>query len=421
MNGPLGRIVAFFASMKLAVVVLVLLGLLTWLGTLAQVQKGLFVVQKEYFEGWFVIADLPLSFWGKELFALRVPLPGAMPLMAVLFVNLIVGGFVRLRWSMRNVGVLITHLGIALLLVAGFVKLEYSTSGAVSLFEAAQDGGSDGGRVVRSGDYVSFHDYELALLRDDGATIVERTIPEDALLPAKDRTVTITDPDLPFRIELHTWFDNCEPMQKGPMFAASAPVVGGVFLRQFEVQPDRELNVPGCYVIVTPNDGPRQEGMLWGRELRPQTDLRLPFVFEVGSTRYALDLRRVMRELPFQVQLKEFRKTDHPGTLTPADYRSFVTVFEAGKPPQDVQIYMNTPLRREGFVLYQTGWGPQDGRGAPDFTRGPPWYSVFEAAENPSDKWPEYACYVIALGLVVHFLMKLTRFLKSSTREALAS
>ena len=111
---PLARVgaavVAVLSSMKLAVVLLVLLGLLTWLGTLAQIEDGLWKAQKEYFESWFLIADLELGWWGQPLFAgddgkgfvLRIPLPGAYPVMALLFVNLLVGGMVRLRWRARN-------------------------------------------------------------------------------------------------------------------------------------------------------------------------------------------------------------------------------------------------------------------------------------------------------------------------------
>ena len=121
-------------------------------------------------------------------------------------------------------------------------------------------------------------------------------------------------------------------------------------------------------------------------------------------------------DLPFHVRLNRFVKRDHPGTLTAADYRSFVEIPEDGD--RVVQIYMNTPLRKDGFVMYQTSWGPQIA-GRPD--GGPPWYSVFEVAENPSDKWPEYSCWVIAIGLLIHFSMKLTRFLGSSTRRSYAN
>lgn len=52
---------------------------------------------------------------------------------------------------------------------------------------------------------------------------------------------------------------------------------------------------------------------------------------------------------------------------------------------------------------------------------GPPWYSEFEVSFNPSDSWPMFACFVIAFGLLVHFVAKLRRFLQSSTRTSLQS
>lgn len=420
-------LVRTLGSMKLAVWLLLILAALTWLGTLAQIGQGLWRVQREYFESWGLIAELPLSWWGEPLFAgadgqgfvLKIPLPGAYPVMGLLFVNLIVGGLLRLRWTLRNTGVLIVHVGIALLLLAGFVKLEYSYSGHLALYESPGDGGQVAQRVHESSTFVSFHDYELALLRDDGETITERVVPEAALLPAHEGVVTLGAPDLPFTVQVHHWQDNCRPLPKGPMFTSPTPVIDqgdggpGVFLQPEKPNKQREANTAGCYVTVVVDGGKRIEGILHGAELRPFDGRRFPFTFAVDGRRYGLDLRRVVYDLPFAVRLDRFVKRDHPGTATPADFRSFVTVKEDGR-ERAAQIYMNTPLRKSGFVLYQTNWGPQQGG-------GPPWYSVFEVADNPSDVWPAVACGVIAIGLLLHFVMKLWRFLGSSTRQALSS
>ncbi|MCK5942744.1 MAG: hypothetical protein KAI24_12280, partial [Planctomycetes bacterium] len=64
-----GMIVRTLGSMKLAVVLVVTLGLLTWLGTLAQIEDGLWRTQKNYFESWFLIADLELGWWGQPVLA----------------------------------------------------------------------------------------------------------------------------------------------------------------------------------------------------------------------------------------------------------------------------------------------------------------------------------------------------------------
>lgn len=416
-------------SMKLAVALLVLLGLLTWLGTLAQIEDGLWKAQKEYFESWFLIADLELGWWGQPVlpdadgrgFVLRIPLPGAYPVMALLFLNLMVGGMLRMKWSLRNIGVLVVHIGISLLLLAGFVKMEFSYSGGLALFEYPTGDARDESRLYEASTFVSFHDYELALLKDNGDTLEERVVPEADLLGAVDGTVTLSGDDLPFVVQVHHWMERCDPQAKGPMVRTTAPVLDdpaggpGVFLRQLPPVAERSANTAGAYVTVITKAGARFDGIVYGAEMRPYQKQRFPFTFELDGDRWAMDLRRVLYDLPFHVRLKSFVKRDHPGTLTAADYRSKVQIPEEGN--RETQIYMNTPLRKDGFVMYQTSWGPQI-NGRPN--GGPPWYSVFEVSENPSDKWPEYACWVIALGLIIHFTMKLKRFLGSSTRRSLA-
>ena len=52
----MARILAPLGSFWLAVALLVNLFLLTWLGTLEQVEKGIHQVQEEYFESWIVFA-----------------------------------------------------------------------------------------------------------------------------------------------------------------------------------------------------------------------------------------------------------------------------------------------------------------------------------------------------------------------------
>ncbi|HEB54567.1 MAG TPA: hypothetical protein ENI87_15050 [bacterium] len=424
-------------SMKLSVVLLVLLGVLTWLGTLAQVEKGLWLVQKEYFESWWVIYEYPArtleelrSAAADDSFRLKIPLPGAYVVMVLLFVNLLVGGLLRLKWRWRNGGVLTIHIGIALLLAAGFVKVEFSTAGGVWLFEEPADGAARvPERVYATSTSVSFHDYELALLVDRGGEIEERTVPESTLWGARgDGRVTLAAEGLPFVVEVHDWFDNCDAVLKGPMVQTPAPVLDnrdggpGVCLLPRPVATQREANTAGCYVDVVPAAGARMQGLLRAERgdsmttRLPYDGRRFPFVFEVDGVRYGLDLRRVHYDLPFGLRLKRFVKTDHPGTMTAADYRSTVLVEDGGT-SREVQIFMNNPLRKDGYTVYQTSWGPQmSGR---PIGNGP-WYSAFEVSRNPSDQWPLYACIWIAIGLLWHFLAKLFRFLNSSAREALS-
>jgi len=404
------RVLELCSSLKVTVVLLLAFGVLTFAGTLAQEKLGLFVVQRDFFESFWVVWDT--EFWFGHDRTLRIPLPGGYSIMLALFVNLVVGGIVRHRWHWRNAGILVTHLGIALLLIAGFVKLHFSYAGHVALYEGNQ-----------TSTMVSFHDYELALLRHDGDDIVERTI-ESAQFEAGARglgKVTVVADDLPFTIVVSHWLDNCEPRQKGPMVQARLPVVtdaagAGYFLEESTVEPERERNTAGCYVEIIEKVGRKEhETILLGRDFRPFADDRRPYTFRIDGVTWGLDLRRIVWDLPFPVRLDKFQKADHPGTITPRDFSSWVTVFD-GDVERKVHIYMNHPLRSHDHVFFQTSWGPQGPRGSPPL--GPPWYSVFEVARNPSDDWPKYASYVVFAGLLLHFGSKLLRYLVSSTRKA---
>jgi len=413
-RSPLERFVRGLGSQRLAVALLVLLGVLTWLGTLAQVDKGLFDVQREYFESWIVRQKLPALLGGPWW---SLPLPGAYPVLVLLFVNLLVGGMLRLRLSRRTVGVMITHVGIGLLLVAGFVKLHGSYSGNLALLPAPKNGEAVGERVVESASFVSFHDHELALLKDAGAVIEERTVPEAVLARAGgDDTVVLRTAGVPFTVTVSHWLPNCAARPKGPMFEAETPVLDGVFLRRVDPSMQREQDLAGCYVTVLTEAGERHEAILTANDRRPLSASRVPFTFTVAGQRWGLDLRRVIHDLPFRVRLDEFKKVDHPGTTMARDFRSFVTVSE-GAGERSAQIFMNTPLRKDGFVLYQSSFG-QVGAAA---NGEPVFYTSLEVANNPSDQWPMIACFVIGIGLLVHFVTKLWLFLDSSTRKALQS
>ena len=424
-GSPLDVVVGFLSSMKLSVVLVLLLALLTWLGTLAQIEDSTYAVQQRYFESWWLVAKLPVSVWGRHWFDLQIPLVGAYPVMGLLFVNLMVVGLVRMKWNVRNAGIVITHLGIALLLVAGFVKMHYSYSGNLALYEAPAAGAESPGRVYQNSRFVSFHDFELALLVDKGDQVEERVVPEHVLWPARlpasrlpagsisgsGQVVTLAPEGLPFTLEVRDFVDHARAVPKGPRVDSPCESVDGVVLLPQTwppgQQPRSEAEIAGCYVTVLPKSGAPIRGIVWGFPRLPFDEARYPFAFSVDGVRYGLDLRHVTRELPFAVKLDRFQKLDHPGTMSPKDFRSYVTVTDE-RGEQKAEIFMNNPLRRDGYVVYQTSWGPQP-------MGGPPWYSVFEVSYNPSDMWPMLACFVIAFGLLLHFVMKLVRFLDSTT------
>jgi len=393
-RGVGARLLGVLASLELSCVLLLLLGLLTWLGTLAQVEHGLYEVQKTYFESYVLVH------W---LGPVPIPLPGANLVLSVLFVNLLVGGVLRLRRRWSNLGVLATHMGIALLLVSGFVKLHHAEEGHVTLFE---------GQSAAS--YQSYHRWELAISeRLPDGRVREHLVPQEDFLDARDgRVVRLTSAALPFELELSGFVENAD------VVPASAQAVGGahgvdgapgaahgaasqalgVALRPRPRDPQSERNVAGARVALQAADGARHESLLWGRALQP-------FGVRVDGRDFAVDLRRERYPMPFEVQLDDFQKQDHPGTGMPKSFSSDVTV-RRGARARDVRISMNEPLRDGGLVLYQASWGPANA--AP----GAPLFSTLAVVRNPADQWPLIACVLLALGMSGHFGRMLWRTLK---------
>jgi len=374
------------SSLGLSCTLLILLGLLTWLGTLEQVEHGLFDVQKRYFESFFLWHDF-------ESFS--IPLPGANLVLCLLFVNIVLGGMVRIRkgWSMA--GILITHVGIAMLLVSGFVKLYFSQDGHVTLYEGQS-----------AAAYQSYYRWELVITeqRPDGS-LREFPVPQEQFLDARgDAPVTLHSTELPFELELSHFMPNASPLPKGPMFDVDVPVVDGFFLRERPKEIEAEQNMAGLYAAAITPDGRRQEGILWGL-------MDGPWTVHTPGGRYAIDLRKERYPMPFTVVLDDFTKEDHPGVNMPKAFMSDVTVIEEGS-ARPVRIEMNQPLRDGGLVLYQASWGPSNA--------GPntPLFSTLSVVQNPADQWPLYSCIVIAVGLLVHFSRKLRRYVRVEARKA---
>lgn len=380
-----------FSSFGLSVAIVVFLGVLTWLGTLAQVHESLYDVQKRYFEGWFLVHHQPI---GRDAM-LAIPLPGGTLLLSLLTVNLLVGGLWRLRRRKHVGGVAVVHVGILILLAAGLVKMRASQEGHTSLYEG------------ESKDYFqSYHEHELVVLRPrEEGRVEERTLAARALHDATpDAPVRVRGGDLPFDLEVTHWIPNASGLPKGPMFDVAVPVVDGFFLREERKAKENEQNLPGAYVEVVGKDGSRQRGVLWLANLAPWT-------FEVAGERFALDLRRERYPLPFTVRLDDFQKEDHPRTGLPRWFSSDVTVLR-GDETREVTISMNQPLRSDGLVFYQASWGPSDAK------PGDPLFSTLAVVRNPSDQWPLIGCIVIAAGLLWHFGRKLLRYLKREATPA---
>lgn len=385
--GAIGnRVVKILSSLHLSCILLMLLGLLTWFGTLEQAEHGLYEVQRKYFESYVLIHDVG---------PIPIPLPGANLVMTLLFLNIFVGGIIRLRKGSRQAGVLIVHVGMLLLFTAGFIKLNYSEEGHVTLYEQGA-----------SNSYQSYQRWEIAVSRSlPDMTVKEWLIPqEDFLTTPEGETVTMVSDELPFDVVVSHVMANSRRLPKGPMFEVDVPVIDGQFLMEEERLPDVEFNSAGVYVsLVDKSDASQEQALLWGRDV-------VPYQLDIDGTEWSVHLRKERYPMPFTIVLDDFMKEEHPGTMMPKWFSSDVTVVEEGS-PRTLRISMNEPLRSDGLVLYQASWGPSN---APP---GAPLFSTLAVVRNPADQYPLYACIMIAIGLLIHFSRRLSGYIKAEARS----
>lgn len=379
------KLFRFFASYGFAVVILFFLLLLTFFGTLEQVEHGLYEVQKKYFESFFLV---------HEIGPVPLLLPGAYLLLVLLFMNLLCGAILRAPKQWKRPGMLIAHGGILLMLLGGLVTFQASTRGYMQLYEGERS--------------REFHDYfywEIAITDLDGDQAGRQHIIVHDQFAHMERgeNRTFHSDTLPFDLYVEGFMRNCRPAPS----LAPAQGIDGIWLEPLALAKEAEMNAAGAYAIAIDNATQESaEGILFGFA-------RVPWIHEQDGVRYAVDLRKRRYEAPFTIVLEEFIHEQHPGTGMASNYESIVTKIEGGTERQ-VHIRMNEPLRHHGYTFFQASFGPKDAQ------PGQPMFSVFEVVNNPADQWPLYACIVITLGMSLHFVQRLYFYLKRQNRKAAA-
>lgn len=385
------RAFAFVASFGLGVVVLLFLLLLTWLGTIRQVDNSLYDVQKKYFDSLFLL---------EEVGPIKIPLPGGMLLMGILFFNMLAGGIIRIRKNWRTFGVVIAHFSILVLLAAGVVSFLYKREGYLKINEGGR------GNV-----FTSYTERVLEVTEVGGDGVVHVIHESDLADLSGAKTRAFFAKGLPFEFTVSNFQINCDVESAGMRPPhPGVPVVDGFYLSPRLPAMQAEQNLAGCQIAVKTPDGAEQKALLWQFAVAPWT-WRTPdgrvFIFR---------LNRQSWELPFDVHLEKFTHEVHPGTNKPKVYASDVIKRQDGI-DQPVKIEMNKPLRDRGYTLFQASYNDRWRPGMPRTEM----YSVFAVVKNPSDKWPIWGTIMAAVGIGIHFCMKLAQGINRASRKRAAA
>lgn len=365
------------ASLNLTTVCLILLFVLTLWGTIAQVKDGLYIAQERYFHSLYFMA---FGF---------IPFPGAQLVMWLLFLNLIAVLLVKFVYSWNNIGILVTHFGLILFLVSGYVTLHNSKSSHLTLNE---------GQAIDVS--TSFDEWELAIwentnVNDNGKRA--RDITAIDIKSFTDDAVTLDKIGL--SVKKMTYYRNCDAYGG----SGENPYINGSQIYKIEqapLQKEPSKNRPGGIFEVSNGNTEPVKVLLYGGETNAT-------LVNVDGRVYKFSLRLIRYPLPFMVKLIDFIKESHPGTDTARSYKSLVAV-ETNDVWREKMISMNNPLRHNDFTFYQSSFSVDKYQNET---------STLAVVENNGRLLPYIATGVTFAGLVIHFVMVAVRERKKRTKK----
>jgi ResB-like family len=406
----LHRCLNFFTSLRLTVVCLSLAIILVFVGTLAEVNMGLYQAQSEIFRSFFVYWTPPGAHW-------RIPVfPGGWLIGLTLLVNLIAAHIKRFRFEKKKIGILLIHGGLILLLLGQFLTELYQVESQMRIPVGESRNFSEDSRK-----------HELAIIDvTDPKHQNVVTIPETLLVQGGE----IHPPGLPFSIRANKFYENSFPV--GPMGAGngeSLKATQGIgqrllFLPAAEAKSMDDENVPSALVEVIANGTSLGE---WTTSLwftAPPLVAKLqanagdlmkisfadPQTFSLGGHTYELALRSTRYYQTFTIGMLEFKHDLYLGTEVEKNFSSKIHLSDpAHGEDRDVLIHMNAPLRYNGLTFYQAA-----------FERGDK-VSILQVVRNPAAITPYLACSLVALGLLVQFLTHLIGFGRKQAQKVKAA
>ncbi|MFP6581503.1 MAG: cytochrome c biogenesis protein ResB [Candidatus Hydrogenedentota bacterium] len=380
----MNKLFNILASFGLTVILLIFMFLIILFGTLYQVDHGLYAAQQKYFDSVYVM---------HELGPLTIPLPGAYILMVVFSINLLCGGLIRIRKGKGTIGILISHIGIVVMLISCALTFHFADRGHMRLFE-----------TQASNEFSSYVDWTIEIGKP-GVGAEQFIIDDDDFSDLEgDKSRTFYNDAIPFDIKLHSFSRNAFVSPVRPMISDNLKIVDEFFIDPMKPEKQAEQNMPAIYIeVIDSNTDETVEAILWGMS-------RNALTVNVDGEPWLIDLTRERWNVPFLVTLDEFIHEKYAGTQMAKSYESYITKTENGE-EETIRIWMNHPLRYKGYTFFQESWGP------PNAAPGEPLYSQFAVVRNPGDQGPLYACIIISIGLLLHFILKLLAYMRLEAKR----
>ena len=376
------KLVAWFkplTSLKLTIFCLACAMVLVFLGTIDQVNIGVYEAENRYFKSFFLFFTLPRT-------DLRIPwFPGGYIVGSLLLANLVAAHVARFRWSWKKIGIVLLHSGLILLLVGQlFADIFVDLESQLRLDQGETKNYSE-----------SFYFDELAVI-DTSATDADEVISIPGSRLAKGNRIDLPVDDL--RVVINDYYANCALINPSQLPQANYPhfPIGpmAVAVQLEKTYKQNERNLPAADFSIFQKD---QLIGTW----RVAAGFPRPISFQVGNKSYQTVLRPKRFYKPFAIKLLQFSHDRYAGTDIAKNFASRIRLLDPSRhEDREARIFMNNPLRYRGFTFYQAGFDNNDQT------------TVLQVAQNPSWLVPYISCALIVAGMLVQFGMHLISFVK---------
>jgi ResB-like family len=417
------RLIKIFTSLRLTVTLLSFAILLVFIGTLAQVDEGLYNAQARYFRQWTI--------FGLDLFGRKIPLilPGGYLIGTMLLMNLVAAHIYRFQLSAKKIGIQITHLGVILLLVGQLVTDMMARETQIRFVEGETKSYSESPR-----------NYELIFTSEENPNEEQVVSIPDTLLA---RGGEIENTNLPFTIRVKSFWKNSESQFRAPMMQNGPPLTTNGVAVSFDFYPTNETktmdekNVPTALIEIVGANGSLGDWVVsdWTtddemiRELKESyteqelgadmvgkiiSQLVAPQSIFADGKKFTFALRSARVYHPFSLTLLKATHTIYAGTDIPKDFRSRVQLKNSRTGEnREVEISMNHPLRYAGLTFYQYQMDASDV--AQQAGLAP--LSALQVVRNPAWLTPYLGCALVAAGLVTQFMFHLVGFISKQKKK----
>jgi ResB-like family len=379
MMSKIARWLKPFTSLKLTIFCLACAMVLVFLGTIDQVNIGVYEAENRYFKSFFLFFTPPHTQW-------RIPwFPGGYIVGSLLLINLIAAHVARFKLSWKKAGIVLLHSGLILLLIGQlFADLFVDLESQLRLDQGETKNYTE-----------SFYFDELAIVDKSGADS-DRMISIPGSRLSKGSRIDLPVDDL--RVVINDYYANSALINPNRLPQPSYPHMSigpmAVAVELGKTYKQNERNLPAADFSVF------QKDQLIG-SWRLAAGLPRAIAFQAGSKNYQAVLRPKRFYKPFAITLIQFRHDRYAGTDIAKNFSSRIRLVDPSKhEDRESLIFMNNPLRYGGFTFYQAGFDNNDTT------------TVLQVAQNPSWLVPYISCALIVAGMLLQFGMHLQSFVK---------